>query len=339
VQNNPALLERLLRAAGFSGSMDEMMRQLDLGYSFAGVEQFRRNQAGEHGFAENDPAFQNVSMQSILSDPSSMSRVVGEMMGALERGEDVQALWAQRQAQVPDWAPAVYDELRAGGAPWSTELFGDPGINYRDPTQPLFAPGSSPHSLSQLTGLQAGEEGFYAGLSAAELMSQIYPHYSAYYNRPAGAPAPFAGFTFGSADPTQGQVNPVRESDLYQRWVALGQPGDPSMNGAILGLEGSWYNPLLGTGSPGAPEGPGSGLAQAIASGQLTPGMFENATYNSDIFTGTLGLLGAAVLGGDPSIFFGTGDRAQFNPQNLDAATIQRLLAVMGLVPTRPELA
>lgn len=231
ILKDPAKLAKLFHMAGFTGSVQDILKQLDLAGSFAGAEQFRQNVTGQQGNVAANDYLQNVDTLSASSNMNTLRRYVNEMVDDLENGRDPQAKWAKRQALVPAWAPPVYDELKAKNIPWSTELFTSPSINYSDPSKPLFAQGQHPASLIGLTGLQQGEESVYRGASAAELMSQMYPAYYAYAHRPAGAPVPAgleAGMTLGSpvlGPNGQYTRSPLASTSLYQRNQALGEPG------------------------------------------------------------------------------------------------------------------
>jgi hypothetical protein len=174
--------------------------------------------------------------------------------------------------------------------------------------------------------------GLYQQMSAEELMNEIAPYYSAYYNRPAGEAAPGPMPTFGSTDAYE--YHPVRASDAYQRGLALGLIGSDTP-GLIQGSYGAAYNPLTGAGSTA---GQGVGLGHLIASGQLQPEWLypfvADWNANRDLVSSGLGLVGASAFTGDPSYYF-SGPREQYNPALLDAATITRLLAVMGLLPAQ----
>ena len=234
---DPAKLQKLFGMAGFTGSLQDVLKQLDLAGSFAGVEQWRRNVTGRQDEVAADPALQNVAMTSASGDMNTLRRYVNEMVDMLETGKNPQEVWAKRNALVPAWAPKVYDDLAAQGVTWSTELFSSPSINYTDASKPLFAQGQHPASLIGLTGLQQGEESVYRGASAAELMAQMYPAYFRYAHRPAGAPVPEdlqAGMTLGSPVLTSaGYIkSPLTATNIYQRDLALGQPGvDPALSG------------------------------------------------------------------------------------------------------------
>jgi hypothetical protein len=301
---------------------------------FAGREQWVRNLAGANG--DVPPHLRNVGMESPVSDPNAMNLLLGRAQHAVANGRSLAADVQEWQALVPSWAPGARDQLAAQGIPFSMELLASPEINLHDASKPLFTPGAHPSSLSGLGVDQAGEGAFLASLSAAELMTQIWPSAYRYNHRPAGAPVPEgleAGLTFGSpvmrADGTYAR-SPIMETEAYKRWAALGFPGDPTQNGVVRGSYGASYNPLLGTGDPGQGLG---GLGQSMTSGGLQPGhlfpFVNDWAPNRDLVVSSLGVIGAAAFLNDPSVYF-AGPREAYNPASLDADTIARMRALMG---------
>lgn len=230
---DPTRLAAALSAAGISGgSLEEQLRNAMLGYSFAGVNQYRSNLSGDFGIVQNDPSLQNVGLDT---DINSLRRIVGEIAGAFQEGDPakVQASWAKRLGGVPQWAPNVYGDIgsqdthssllgskstgSSGTGGWTLEQLASPDINLFDPSQPLFGPDAHPQSLQQLTGYGAGEEAFYRGLSAEEFLRGIQPLYNQYYNRAPGAPPPNAGLMFG-VDPGMGSAAPFDEGYAPAYW-------------------------------------------------------------------------------------------------------------------------
>jgi len=310
-----ALLQQAGLATGAT-SLQDALTQLELPFMFAGREQWVQNLTNADGERGGDPRLWNVTMESPVHDQSALNLLLGRAHDALANGRTLADDLAYWQTLVPEWAPRVRDQLESQGIPFSVELIASPEINLTDPSKPLFEQGSAPTSLHGLGVEQAGEGTFLRSLSAEELMTQLWPLAYRYHHRPAGAPVPQgfeAGLTFGSPvlrpDGTY-QRSPVMATDAYKRWAALGFPGDPTQNGVVSGPRGTSYNPLLGTG-------------KATIGGGIT------ASSPRDVVISSLGVIGAAAMLGDPSIYFG-GERAPYTPANLSQDTLDRLRALMG---------
>ena len=207
---------------------DKRVKELELGFVFAGIEQWRRNLAGDPINERTEAWLTHVSFQNPSYD--SPTRVLLEnSMTLFRKRRKAAMIEAKRGALVPDWAHAVQIMLDAKGIPFTGDLISSPEIDLSG-FAPLFPKGARPVSLFSLTGFQAGESGFYRSLSVVELMVEIYPLYWRYYHRPAGAPVPpemLAGFAFGSPvlmpDGTYLR-SPVMSTAAYERWSASGQP-------------------------------------------------------------------------------------------------------------------
>lgn len=304
----------------------EATRALDLGYGFAGVEQWRRNLGGEKVTEAGDPALLNVSMGSAATDRSSFRRLFNYLfdVGPARAREIV----AQRQALVPEWGQRAYDAVTGSGANWSTDFLGDPGINYRDPSKPLFEAGYHPASLWGVSGGQAGEEGWLRSLSAEQLLSEVFPTFWKSRNDPAFREANQGNVAFGS-----GPNSLYRQTDSYKTYSALGHPGDPTMRGVVHGSNAGadWsYQPLTGKGdvSAGGLRGGGSGVVQGLLSGDIKPEHFADPATYWELVRTSLGAGGAAAFTGDPSYWF-RGPYESANPAGLDPDYLSRLMALI----------
>lgn len=301
----------------------EAARALDLGYGFAGVEQWRRNLGGAPVTEAGDPALLNVSMGSAATDKSSFRRLFNYLFDV--GPQKAREIVAARQALVPEWGQRAYDAVTGSGANWSTDFLGDPGINYRDPSKPLFEAGYHPASLWGVSGGQAGEEGWLRSLSAEQLLSEVFPTFWKSRNDPAFREANQGNVAFGS-----GPNSLYRQTPSYQTYAALGHPGDPTMQGWVSGLTGggNWrYRPLTGEGGI-TPGGPVGHIAEALLNGGIRPEYFADPQSYWEMVRTTLGAGGAAAFTGDPSYWF-RGAYEGANPAGLDSAYLQRLLALI----------
>ncbi len=347
---------RLLQAAGLAGgagSLEEALAALELPFMFAGREQWVTNLAGGDGAAA-DPRLWNVTMESILHDDNARRLLVGRAAQALEDRTTMAADVAYWESLVPEWAPRVRDELAAEGIPFSVELVSSPGINLDDPSEPLFSRGAHPTSLFSLGVLQAGENAYLRGLSAEELMTELWPLVWRYHHRPAGAPVPEgfeAGLTLGGAvriacsevvangciNGIKYRFSPVRDTSSYVRWIAYGTPGldaTGSHNGYIVdeGL-GMGYNPLTGAffdtaGGGAVRDSQRRRWLSLMQSGALQPSHFITP-WTEVVQAFLVNRIASAGFLGDPSIYF-TGVYAPFAPDKLSADTRARLAAVVG---------
>lgn len=368
--SDPQKLEKYLALAGYQGSLDEMLREAVLHTTFGGVNQWRENLSGDRNLVESDKRLQNVSMGV---DLHSLRRILGQIQEELMRGRDPSQLMQGRDEFVPDWATSSFDKLvtggnildqikaaseRKSGLNWSLDLLSSPEINLLDPSKPLFDPRTNPTSLNPLTGGGQGERSFYSTLSAQEFMENILPIARSYLNRGAGEAAPFSGLTFGSmtANPNWNTVgsnwvaegtpmyepHPIRESDLYNRWTAWGQPGNSGLpdnpyeyegiRSSLAGRSGqAIYNPFTNTGTFDY-QGGGPSLIGSILSGQTQPSHFagQPQDWNSlqDLILSLFGRNGAAAFLQDPSIHF-TGPWEPYHPNNMDPLAIQRMLEIL----------
>src|SRR3990167_4711956 len=207
---------------------DKRVKELEVGFVFAGIEQWRRNLSGDTISERKEAWLTNVSYQNPSYDPSTRE-LLENSMALFRKRRKAAMIEAKRAALVPDWAPAVRNMLDAQGIPFTGDLISSPEIDLSG-VAPLYPKGARPVSLFSLTGFQAGESGFYRSLNFVELMVEIFPLYWRYYHRPAGAPVPpemIAGFTFGSPvlmpDGTYLR-SPVMSTAAYERWSAAGQP-------------------------------------------------------------------------------------------------------------------
>lgn len=313
------------------GSVDEATRALDLGYGFAGLEQWRQNLGGSPVSEAGNPALLNVSMGSAATDTPSFQRLWNYLFDV--GPEEARRIVAERAALVPEWAPAAYDAVTGQGVNWSTELFGSPEVNYRDPSRPLFGAGQTPTSLSQLGSLQAGEGGYLQGLSAAQVMTELYPLLWRSRNDP--------GFRQWMADEGKGLSfgagvgnSLMMDAPSYQTYAALGHPGDPTMKGVVHGSTGGadWsYSPLLGQGDVSAGGRWGQQAAvnvEGILSGAIRPEYFADPASYWEMVRTSLGSGGAAAFTGDPSYWF-RGAYEGANPVGLDPDYVKRLLALI----------
>jgi hypothetical protein len=276
VINDPKKLGFLLTQAGFSGSLDEKLKQMLLAYTFAGRDQWIANVTGKG--VKGNLALQNVGLDA---DINALRMFVGQAMDLLARGkgDKLREIWSQRRQTgsaenphgVASWASDVFDKLTKDAGSvydalkgtrdsksnigWSLEALADPNLNLYDPSKPFFGENAIPISLFNEGVLQMGERGFLRGLSAPEFMLGVGRLAHAYYDRPAGSPVPQgmeAGLTFGSpvrnADGSYAR-SPVMGLDEYKRWSAYQMPGDPTMPSA-----GADFLPY--TGDPSAPYAP-----------------------------------------------------------------------------------
>jgi hypothetical protein len=336
---------QLLHSAGLAleaSTLEEALRELELPFMFAGVEQWRVNLTTPDGAAA-DPRLWNVGMESPLHDENSMRVLLGRAAwAASERGtmaDDV-AHW---QSLVPAWAEDVRATLAKQGIPFSVELLASPGIELLDTAKPLFSKGAHPPSLFGLGVMQAGEGAFLRSMGADELMREVWPMYYRYYHRAAGAAAPAelaGGLTFGvvqteaCAEKTaNGCINgvryvpsPMQRTSAYMRWLAYGQPG--SSEGALNGVVtdptiGVGYNPLTGAlVNVGGGSGYKNMWLDLIVKGIIKPDHF--ITPWNDVVTGGLNsIVASAGVLQDPSIWF-AGQYAPYAPQNLAPEVLAR---------------
>lgn len=326
-----ALLQQAGLATG-AATLQEALAELELPFMFAGREQWVQNLGRPDGAEGIDPRLENVTMESVLTEPNALNLLLGRAQDAVENGRSMADDVTYWQSLVPEWAPGVRDRLAAQGIPFSVELLSSPELNLTDPSKPLFGPNDSPKSLFGLGVDQAGERSFLRSLSAEELMTQVWPLYYQYYHRPAGSPPPAgfeAGLTFGS--PVQGANgtfirSPIMSTDVYQRWAAYNQPGTPGgglVNDDSLGLH---WDPLGGnvTYSPPTMPGPAQrrGMLEAVRTGQLTASQFAGPW--SDMLLSLLGSrAAAAAISGDAGLYF-AGPIAAFAPDRLGADTTAR---------------
>lgn len=236
---NPTMLSSVLGAAGFSGSLDEQLSAAMLGNMFAGVSQFNRNVGGSGG--DSLPAsLQNVSPTASYQ---GLRLLVGNIWDMLQQGQDPRAVFAERQAGVPQWARQTFadqvgsdvlgqlmaTQQSGSSLPFSLHDMLDPSINLTDPSKPFVAPGANPAALIGLTGMQSrsSELPMLQTISAEDYFRGINPFVRAISQRPAGSESPFPqGLTFGNPilDPVTGEYHksPVQTSPLYDRWNAWG---------------------------------------------------------------------------------------------------------------------
>jgi hypothetical protein len=308
-----ALLQQAGLATGAT-SLQDALRELELPFMFAGREQWVTNVTRQDGAASIDPKLQNVTMESVLTEPNALNLLLGRAQDAVENGTSLAGDFAYWQSLVPEWAPRVRDQLAAQGIPFSVELLASPEINLTDPSKPLFGKDAAPNSLFGLGVHQMGERAFLRSLSAEELMTQVWPLYFQYYHRPAGSPVPAgfeAGLTFGSPvrnpDGTYTR-SPLMSTDVYKRWAAYNQPGIEG-GGTIrddrLGL--SW-NPLTGEYHVDGDGQPASASAESVLSQ-------------------TSSRVAAAIVLKDPSIYF-AGPLAPYAPDALGEDARARLQAL-----------
>lgn len=347
---------RLLQAAGIAdgtSSLDDALAALELPFMFAGREQWAANLAGGDG-AAGDSRLWNVTMESVLQDENARRLLLGRAAQALEDRKTMASDLAYWESLVPEWAPRVRDELASEGIPFSVELIASPEVNLHDASEPLFGNGVHPTSLFSLGVLQAGENAYLRGLSAEELMTELWPLVWRYHHRPAGAPAPEgfeAGLTLGGAvriacsevvangciNGIKYRFSPVRDTSSYIRWIAYGTPGlggAGQHNGYIVddGI-GMGYNPLTGdyfdtSGGAAVRDSQRRRWLSLLQSGALQPGHF--ITPWREVVQGLLtNRISSAGFLGDPSIYF-TGVYAPFAPDKLSADTRARLAAVVG---------
>lgn len=338
---NDAMFEEVLRAAGFTGTLDEMKRDALVSWQYGGLKQYIANLSGSREDVRNSAWMQNVGM---TNDENAWLNIVNQITGDISAGKDPSVVWGERYSRMTEEMPyllTAYDKLVEQGIPFSVELLADPSLNLTDPNKPLFDFGTAhPTSLDQLTGFQAGEEAYYAGLTAEELLTQVYPLYSQYYNRPAGTAPPdnlAGGLTFGGYNPVTGAVggaireNPSQANDLYMRAMSYGML-DPEHWGRVGGDAGpfgpaSEYYPLLNTGTA-YPSNPNMGRwSQALQGGEIQPGYFYDEQAYNDLAMMTFGRIGMAAFTGDPSYWFA----GQYAPYaNIDEATRNRYSSLMG---------
>lgn len=330
-----ALLQQAGLATGAT-TLQEALRELELPFMFAGREQWVQNLSRPDGAEGIDPRLENVTMESIVTEPNALNLLLGRAQDAVENGRSLADDFAYWQSLVPSWAPAVRDRLASQGIPFSVELLASPEINLDDPSQPLFGADETPASLFGLGVDQAGERAFLRSLSAEELMTEIWPLYYQYYHRPAGSPPPpgfEAGLTFGS--PVQGANgtlvrSPIMSTAVYQRWAAYNQPGTPGggiINDDSLGVH---WNPLSGEVTYSDPTMPGPeqrrSMLEAIRNGKLTASQL-NGSWSETVLTLVGSRIVAAAVTGDPGLYF-VGPRAAFSPESLDPATRARFEAL-----------
>lgn len=306
--------------------MEEATRALDLGYGFAGLEQWRQNVGGIPVSEAGDPALLNVSMESAASDEPSFQRLWNYLfdVGPARAREIV----AGRQALVPGWAQAAYDDVTGQGVEWNVSMLSDPAVNYRDPTKPLFAEGSHPSSLWPVSFGGAGEEGWLRSLSAEQLMREVFPTFWRSRNDPEFRAANAENMAFGS-----GPQSVYRQSPSYQTYAALGHPGDPTMRGWTHGFTSSnnWgYRPLTGEGfvAPGNASGRGDLFGALTGPGGLRPEYLADPQVYWDMLRGAAGSGGMAWYTGDPQYWF-RGPYEGANPAGLDPDYVKRLLALI----------
>jgi hypothetical protein len=340
IYDDPKLLEQTLGLGGFSGSLDEMLKQALLGSAFGAVDRWRVNLGG----GTQTPGTES---SSFALDMHELRRIIGGIQEDLTAGRTPRG--ASRQQFVPDWAPGVFDKLVGGGEgsaagilsqlkersarssslDFDMSYLSSPGINLTDPTKPLFAEGSHPASLWGGTGGQAGEESFMRTLSAQEYMEQILPIMRQAFHQEAGAPNPYGGAPmFG----IQGG-SPMTQTDAYKRWTAYGQP---SSGEKYRGVESGAYNPFTG-GYQYSPMGggqPGIGmLMDRIMSGEVRPEHFfpfqPTWAPQQDWLADILGRGTTAGFLQDPSVWF-AGPYAPYAPGQLSPDALARLRAAAG---------
>lgn len=201
---------------------------LELARQFGGREQWVRNLEGRGGDAL-PPWLRNVSMVG-FSDPDTLALLMGNLGTYSARGATDDWIRNQQELQklVPAWAPEVAKDLKAQGLPYfPIELLASPELNLTDPSKPLFDAGEAPTSLFQLGVLQGGENAFYRGLSAEELMRYIAPLYWQQYHRAAGSPAPYeTGLTFGSPVQRPGPSGNYTDA-VFEKSPVMGATGGP----------------------------------------------------------------------------------------------------------------
>ena len=348
IYKDPAALEQVLKAAGFTGSLDEMKKEAMARYQYAGLKQWVMNQSGQREEVAASPWLQNVGTDN---DQNAWYRIIGQITGAIQEGRNPSATWIERGTRMDQEMPWIRDSIdKLGVDNFSLELLADPKINL-DPNKPLFDPKdeTGPASLSQLTGGQRGEMLYYAGLSPEELINNIYPKYDEYFNRAAGAPAPNGGLMFGQVGyndgisgafvnqdgTTNGDLvsrSPIMSDPTYMRAMAYGMLNGVNP-GVINGAYGASLNPLMGGGNPGGGQGGNNWLLGA------SPGWF--AEYNWDpsapwssspyfmenMINPALGRVGATAFTGDLNNWF-QGQYADYG--NIDDATRNRYAALMG---------
>lgn len=358
IQKNPEAVDWLLQQVGIPGATaDERLQNAMLGSSFSGIDQWRRNLTGQTVQEGGADSYANNVGFSL--DMNQLNRVLGEITAAWQDGSHgglagLRNTWQQRlhgtgeggYQGVPDWAPGAFQSATGGGTDILGQLgsraaeggglrfnlaaLSSPGINLYDPSKPLFGPDTHPSSLIGMTGMGAGEEAYYRGLSAAEFLQGPGAYGDAYYNRAPGSPAPGPSPMFGAYDERTGQVGgAIRQDPTYQRWTAYGQPGNDY--DAYQGIEGSYgtmYNPFTGGGSVGNPPTP---LGEAIGSGHLQPGHLAGSpsTFPDDLIRSAFGAVGGAAYG-YPQLYWGGSPWEQFAPWNLDEATLRRLMEAAG---------
>lgn len=257
--SNPQALSKVLALGGFTGSLDEQIRQALLSQTFAGRQQWVNNTTGQ-------PLTPELEDVRTAMDIPAMNMIIGKIQQEYEAGRDPAALFQQRQQYVPQWAGAtlpqgqgsMLDQLKGvsqrGASLYDIGPLMSPEINLYDPSKPLFDANAHPTSLFNLTGLQSGEESLYRTMTAEEFMRNVMPAYNAYYNRPAGSPVPHgleSGLTFGSpyTDPTTGQTfrSPIMSTPEYQRYQAYGYPRPPDNNKpGVYGADPNAAGPLTG---------------------------------------------------------------------------------------------
>lgn len=330
----------LLHQAGLATdatTLQDALKELELPFMFAGREQWVENLQRSDGAGDPPPKLQNVAMESVVHEKNALNLLLGRAHDAVVNGTSLADDFAYWQTLVPDWAPGVRDQLEAQGIPFSMELLSSPEINLTDPSQPLFAADAQPASLAQLGVHQAGERAFLRSLSAQELMTQIWPLYSQYYHRAAGAPVPAgfeAGLTFGSpVTDGDGKLvrSPIMDTDVYKRWAAYGQPGTEGggwITDEVLGIR---WNPLTNELKTfGVNDGKGwvggkRGLLQQILNGQITASSFPSSGYGEAILNLLGSRVAAAAVTHDPSIYF-AGPLAAYG--NLPSDVLDRFKAL-----------
>lgn len=191
---------------------EPQIKRLELGFIFAGIQQYRRNLTGNLINAKAEPWLTNVSFQNPRYDPPT--RVLLEnSMEDFRAHRKAKRVLVERNKLIPLWAPMVRAKLDEQKIPFTGDLLWSPEINL-DGVSPLYGPGVRPISLFNLTMGQQGESDFYGSINAIELMMTIFPLYWRYYHRPANSPAPWPGVTFGQPG------NPIVATDLYKRWAS-----------------------------------------------------------------------------------------------------------------------